>query len=62
MSEGPRVSGMRYSLFSRIMGTVFALVLLMYLVTLAVLGMLLKERAQQHLGVNVSIQDVPPCL
>lgn len=52
MSNGQRVSGMRYSLFSRIMGTVFVLVVLMYLVTLAVLGMPLKERAQQHLDVR----------
>ena len=42
----------RFSLFSRIMGSVFALVLIMYLVTLAVLGLPLKERAQQHLDVR----------
>ena len=49
MSESLAVRPTRYSLFSRIMGTVFALVLIMYLVTLAVLGLPLKERAQQHL-------------
>lgn len=52
MSDVQAVRGIRYSLFSRIMGTVFALVLLMYLVTLAVLGLPLKERAQQHLDMR----------
>jgi len=42
----------RFSLFTRIMGSVFALVLMMYLVTLAVLGLPLKERAQQYLDVR----------
>ena len=52
MSDVQAVRGTRFSLFSRIMGSVFALVLLMYLVTLAVLGLPLKERAQQHLDVR----------
>jgi diguanylate cyclase (GGDEF)-like protein/PAS domain S-box-containing protein len=39
----------RYSLQARILGAVFVLVLAMYLATLAVLGLPLKERAQQHL-------------
>ncbi len=52
MSDVQALRSSRFSLFSRIMGSVFALVLLMYLVTLAVLGLPLKERAQQHLDVS----------
>ncbi|MFP5418895.1 MAG: EAL domain-containing protein [Gammaproteobacteria bacterium] len=52
MSEAPASPGTRHSLFSRIMGSVFVLVLVMYLVTLGVLGVPLKERAQAHLDVR----------
>lgn len=52
MSEARTSSVTRYSLFTRIMGSVFVLVLIMYLVTLGVLGMPLKNRAQQHLDVR----------
>ena len=52
MSDMEAVRNTRFSLFARIMGPVFALVLMMYLVTLAVLGLPLKERAQQHLDVS----------
>ena len=41
-----------YSLHARILGTVFVLVMVMYLVALAVLGLPLTERAQQHLDVT----------
>ncbi len=51
MSDQLRVRGACYSLHVRILGTVFVLVLVMYLVALAVLGMPLSERAQQHLDV-----------
>src|SRR3569833_740436 len=40
------------SLHARILGTVFVLVLVMYLVALAVLGLPLTERAQQQLDVG----------
>lgn len=52
MSEALASSVTRYSLFTRIMGSVFVLILIMYLMTLGVLGMPLKERAQQHLDVR----------
>ncbi|MDP2265668.1 MAG: hypothetical protein Q8J70_03865, partial [Thiobacillus sp.] len=52
MNDALAVRSTRFSLFTRIMGTVFALVLMMYFVTLAVLGLPLKERAQQHLDVR----------
>ncbi|MDP1572794.1 MAG: EAL domain-containing protein [Thiobacillus sp.] len=52
MSDLQAVRGTRYSLHTRILGAVFALVLLMYLVALAVLGLPLKERAQQSLDVG----------
>lgn len=51
MSE-PARSRPRTSLFTRIMASVFVLVLIMYLVALGVLGVPLKERAQQHLDVR----------
>lgn len=49
MSDPQPVRNTHYSLHGRILGTVFALVLMMYLVALAVLGLPLVERAQQHL-------------
>ena len=52
MSDSPVLRNPRYSLQIRILGTVFALVLLMYLATLAVLGVPLKERAQQYLDAS----------
>lgn len=52
MNDALAVRSTRFSLFTRIMGTVFSLVLMMYFVTLAVLGLPLKERAQQHLDVR----------
>lgn len=52
MSNPQSVRNMRYSLHVRILGTVFALVLVMYLVALAVLGLPLIERAQQHLDMG----------
>jgi len=52
MNEGLTVHVTRFSLFTRIMWSVFALVLIMYLVTLGVLGLPLRERAQQHLDVR----------
>jgi diguanylate cyclase (GGDEF)-like protein/PAS domain S-box-containing protein len=52
MSERKAAIGTRYSLQARILGAVFVLVLVMYLATLAVLGLPLKERAQQHLDVG----------
>lgn len=52
MSEVLASSVTRFSLFTRIMGSVFLLVLIMYVVTLGVLGMPLKERAQQRLDVR----------
>jgi diguanylate cyclase (GGDEF)-like protein/PAS domain S-box-containing protein len=52
MSDSPAARGARYSLHVRILGAVFALVLTMYLVALAVLGRPLTERAQQSLDVG----------
>ena len=52
MNDAQAARRSRFSLFTRIMGSVFALVLMMYLVTLAVLGLPLKERAQQYLDVR----------
>ena len=52
MSELQAVRGTRYSLHARILGAVFALVLVMYLVALGVLGRPLTERAQQNLDVG----------
>ncbi|MHB1187748.1 EAL domain-containing protein [Thiobacillus sp.] len=52
MSELPAALNTRYSLQARILSAVFVLVLAMYLSTLAVLGLPLKERAQQHLDTS----------
>ena len=52
MNEGLTVHVTHFSLFTRIMWSVFVLVLIMYLVTLGVLGLPLKERAQQYLDVR----------
>ena len=52
MSDVQADRGPRYSLQVRILGAVFVLVLVMYLATLAVLGLPLKERAQQHLDTS----------
>ena len=52
MNDAQAVRSTRFSLFARIMGSVFVLVLVMYLVTLGVLGLPLRERAQQHLDVS----------
>jgi diguanylate cyclase (GGDEF)-like protein/PAS domain S-box-containing protein len=52
MSEQPAALGTRYSLQARILGAVFVLVLAMYLATLAVLGLPLRDRAQQHLNIG----------
>ena len=49
MSDPQAVRGTRYSLHARILGAVFVLVGVMYLVALAVLGLPLTQRAQQHL-------------
>lgn len=49
MSDSLAVRSTRYSLQTRILGAVFMLVLVIYLATLAVLGLPLKERAQQSL-------------
>ncbi len=66
MSNPQRGRSLRTSLQARILGAVFMLVLVMYLATLAVLGLPLKERAQQHLDTSaerelsammVAIQD-----
>ena len=54
MSDSPAVRTTRYSLQARIQGTVFALVLLMYLVALLVLGLPLRERAQQALDIGAA--------
>lgn len=52
MSEAQAVRVTRFSLQNRIQTLVLALVLLMYLVALAVLGLPLRERAQQHLDLS----------
>ncbi|HEY9100173.1 MAG TPA: EAL domain-containing protein [Thiobacillus sp.] len=52
MNKGLTAHVTRFSLFMRIMWSVFVLVLIMYLVTLGVLGLPLKQRAQQHLDVR----------
>jgi diguanylate cyclase (GGDEF)-like protein/PAS domain S-box-containing protein len=52
MSQLTAAPGTHYSLQARILGAVFVLVLAMYLATLAVLGLPLKERAQQHLDIG----------
>jgi len=52
MSDRQAVRGTRYSLHARILGAVFVLVLVMYLVALAVLGLPLTQRAQQNLEVS----------
>ena len=49
MSDLQAVRSTRYSLHVRILGAVFVLVLVMYGVALAVLGLPLTERAQQNL-------------
>lgn len=49
MSDSQNVRVTRYSLTANILGAVFVLILLMYLVTLAGLGWSLRERAQQNL-------------
>jgi diguanylate cyclase (GGDEF)-like protein/PAS domain S-box-containing protein len=54
MSSPQAQRSARYSLQARILGAVFVLVLLMYLATLAVLGMPLKARAQQHLDAGAA--------
>ncbi len=51
MSKLQAMAGSRLSLYSRIMGAVFVLVMAMYLAALALLGQSLRERAQQHLDV-----------
>ncbi|MBS1148302.1 MAG: hypothetical protein H6R08_2478, partial [Proteobacteria bacterium] len=45
----PHVRATRYSLTANVLGAVFGLILLMYLVTLTGLGFSLRERAQQNL-------------
>lgn len=52
MSERPAALGTRHSLQARILAAVFVLVLAMYLATLAVLGLPLRDRAQQHLDID----------
>jgi diguanylate cyclase (GGDEF)-like protein/PAS domain S-box-containing protein len=52
MNDQQPTRGTRYSLHARIVGAVSALVLLMYLVALAVLGLPLTERAQQQLDLG----------
>ena len=52
MSDPQAIRSTRYSLQVRILGAVFVMVLMMYLATLAVLGLPLKERAQQHLDAS----------
>jgi len=52
MSDLQPMRGTRFSLHTRILGAVFALVLVMYLATLAVLGLPLIERAQQSLDIG----------
>ena len=52
MSELQAVRSTHFSLQARILGAVFMLVLAMYLATLAVLGLPLKDRAQQHLNIG----------
>ncbi|HWR77365.1 MAG TPA: EAL domain-containing protein [Thiobacillus sp.] len=52
MSDPQAVRSTRYSLQARILGAVFVLVLVMYLATLAVLGLPLKARAQQNLDIG----------
>ncbi|MDO9221621.1 MAG: EAL domain-containing protein [Thiobacillus sp.] len=52
MSESLSVRATRYSLTANILGAVFALFLLMYLVTLVGLGLSLRERAQQTLDLE----------
>lgn len=49
MSDAPHVRATRYSLTANVLGAVFGLILLMYLVTLTGLGFSLRERAQQNL-------------
>lgn len=49
MSDVPTVRPTRYSLTAHILGSVFGLTLLLYLVTLTGLGFSLRERAQQNL-------------
>jgi hypothetical protein len=49
MSDAPNVRATRYSLTANVLGAVFGLILLMYLVTLTGLGFSLRERAQQNL-------------
>ncbi|MDP2028530.1 MAG: EAL domain-containing protein [Thiobacillus sp.] len=49
MSDAGQVRATRYSLTANILGAVFALILLVYLVTLTGLGFALRERAQQNL-------------
>src|SRR3569832_798956 len=52
MSDPQSVRNTHDSLHARILGTVFVLVLVMYLVAMAVLGLPLTERAQQQLEVG----------
>lgn len=52
MSDLRAVRSTRYSLQAHILGTAFVRVLVMYLATLAVLGLPLKERAQQNLDIG----------
>lgn len=52
MNDALTVRAARFSLFARIMGSVFMMVLVMYLVTLSALGIPLKARAQQHLNAS----------
>ncbi len=52
MSEPQAARSTHYSLQTRILGAVFVLVLVMYLATLAVLGLPLKARAQQNLDIG----------
>lgn len=52
MSDPEAARSTRYSLQARILGAVFVLVLVMYLATLAVLGLPLKARAQQNLDIS----------
>ncbi|HQT30062.1 MAG TPA: EAL domain-containing protein [Thiobacillus sp.] len=49
MSEQQQVRATRFSLTANILGAVFALILMIYLVILAGLGTLLREHAQQRL-------------
>ncbi len=52
MSDPQSARSTRYSLQARILAAVFVLVLVMYLATLAVLGLPLKARAQQNLDIG----------